>query len=339
MIRYNVNLLNNLTVNSMRNDPSVKSMNTRSGTTLRAVAGAWIAALALVATASSARAADPILTVAYAGSMGALMDQGLGPAIQQHAHVQFQGHGGGAYGLARLLADKALRADVFVSITPGPIEVLQKAGLISQAVPVASTQMVIAYSPKGPHAAEFAAAAGTGSWVTVLTRPGMKFGRTDPTTDPQGRNIVLAMMLAENFYKRPGLAKAILGDVQHNTAEIFSEPSLLSRLESGQIDASSGYLSAVLSHHLPYIKLPAEVNLGDPAMVRDWYDKAHFNITMPDGKTSEVSTQPLVFYAAVLRNAANPGAGAQFVRLMQDPQGQALFKQFGYSRPKGGVLR
>jgi molybdate/tungstate transport system substrate-binding protein len=287
-----------------------------------------------------AQAAQPVLSVAYAGSMGALMDKALGPAISGKAHVEFQGRGAGAYGLAHLLADKQLRADVFVSITPGPMELLQKAGLVGTAVPVASTQMVIAYSPKGPHAQEFREAAeGRRKWYEVLEQPGLKFGRTDPTTDPQGRNIVFAMLLAEDYYQQPGLASRILGDYQHNTGQIFAEPSLLSRLESGQIDASSGYLSAVISHRLPYVKLPAQVNLSDPAMSRDWYAKVHFGITAPDGKPQTLSTQPLVFYAAVLRNAANPVAAREFVQLMQSPQGRKMFHDFGYSEPKGGDLR
>ncbi len=289
--------------------------------------------------APAAQAAEPVLKVAYAGSMGALMDKALGPAIQQQAHVQYQGQGAGAYGLARLLAAKQISADVFVSITPGPMQVLQKAGLVDVAVPVASTQMVIAYSPQSRYAKDFeAAAAGRTPWYEVLQKPGVKFGRTDPKTDPQGRNIVFAMLLAQTYYKQPGLAKAILGPVV-NPAQIFAEPSLLSRLESGQIDASSGYLSAVISHKLPYIRLPNEINLSDPNLAATWYDKAHFGITQPDGKTETLSTQPLVFYAAMLKNAPNPKAGEAFIKLMRSPQGQAMFKRYGYSEPKGGDLR
>ncbi len=300
---------------------------------------AAIACAALLVPGSAAQAAQPVLSVAYAGSMGAVMDQALGPRIHHDAGVAFQGRGAGAYGLAHLLAARQIRADVFVSITPGPIEVLRKAGLVERAVPVASTQMVIAYSPDGPHAKQFREAAQGGMpWYKVLEQPGVKFGRTDPATDPQGRNIVFAMLLAQDYYKQPGLASRILGDYQHNTAQIFSEPSLLSRLQSGQIDASSGYQSAVISHKLPYIKLPEQVNLSDPSMIRDWYSKVHFSITGPDGKPMRLSTQPLVFYAAVLKNAQNPRAAREFVRLMQSPQGRSMFHEFGYGAPKGGEL-
>jgi molybdate/tungstate transport system substrate-binding protein len=206
-------------------------------------------------------------------------------------------------------------------------------------VPVASTEMVIAYSDKSKYAADFKAAAeGKMPWYAVLEKPGIRFGRTDPKTDPQGRNIVFTMLLAEKYYKQPGLEQKILGPIE-NPQQIFTEPSLLSRLQAGQLDATSGYLSAVISHKLPYIKLPDEINLSNPAMIKDWYSTVHFSIAQPDGKTETLSTQPLVFYAAVLKNAPNPKAGAEFVKLMTSAEGQALFKRFGYSAPKGGDLR
>ncbi len=301
------------------------------------LAAAMVAAIP--AFLPAAQAAEPVLAVAYAGSMGALMDKALGPAIARQAHVQYQGQGAGAFGLAHLIASRQINPDVFVSITPGPIDVLRKAGLIDTAVPVASTQMVIAYSPKSKYAQDFeAAAAGKTPWYAVLEKPGVKFGRTDAATDPQGRNIVFTMLLAETYYKQPGLADKILGGVD-NHAQIFTEPSLLSRLESGQLDATSGYLSAVISHKLPYVKLPAEINLSDPAQIKEWYGTVHFSIKLPNGKTDKLSTQPLVFYAAVLKNAPNPAAGEAFVQLMTSAQGQALFKDYGYSAPKGGALK
>ena len=301
------------------------------------LAAAMVAAIP--AFLPAAQAAEPVLAVAYAGSMGALMDKALGPAIARQAHVQYQGQGAGAFGLAHLIASRQINPDVFVSITPGPIDVLRKAGLIDTAVPVASTQMVIAYSPKSKYAQDFeAAAAGKTPWYAVLEKPGVKFGRTDATTDPQGRNIVFTMLLAETYYKQPGLADKILGGVDSH-AQIFTEPSLLSRLESGQLDATSGYLSAVISHKLPYVKLPAEINLSDPAQIKEWYSTVHFSIKLPNGKTDRLSTQPLVFYAAVLKNAPNPAAGEAFVHLMTSAQGQALFKDYGYSAPKGGALQ
>ncbi len=292
-------------------------------------------ATALLGLSSQAMANG--LYVAYAGSMGAVMDLHLGPAFAKTHNVHYQGEGQGAYGLARLIATHKLRTDVFVSITPGPIEVLMKAGLVKEAYPVASTAMCIAYSPSSPYAQDFRkAAAGRVPWYMVLQKPGVIFGRTDPKTDPQGQNIVFTFLLAEKYYHQPDLAKKILGPIE-NQQQLFTEASLLSRLKSGQMAASSGYLSAVKSLHLPYITLPDQINLSNPAMVKNWYSKVHFTLNL-DGKPKTMHTQPLVFYAAVPTDAPDPKLGMAFIHFMTSPQGQAMFRETGYSPPKGSML-
>jgi len=283
---------------------------------------------------TSAQAAD-VIRVAYAGSMGVVMDRFIGPAFAEANNGEFQGIGQGAYGLARQLEGRLLQADVFVPITPGPINILRQAGMIGRAVPVASTQMVLAYSPKSKFVPDLEAAArGEKKWYEVLQTNGLRFGRTDPATDPQGQNIVFTMLLAENFYKQPGLADRILGGYQ-NPQQIFTEPSLLSRLEAGQIGASSGYLSATRSHHLPYIELPDEINLSNPAMEAAWYRNVQFSITLPGGKVATLNTQPLVFYASVLKDSKQPALAEKFVQFLQGPEGQKLLEDNGYSPPKG----
>jgi len=287
---------------------------------------------------SAAQAAN-VIRVAYAGSMGVVMDRFIGPAFAKANNVEFQGIGQGSYGLARQLEGRLLQADVFLPITPGPIDVLRQAGVIGSAVPVASTQMVVAYSPKSRFVPDLEAAArGQKKWYEVLQTSGLRFGRTDPATDPQGQNIVFTMLLAENYYKQPGLADRILGDYQ-NPQQIFTEPSLLSRLEAGQIDASSGYLSATRSHHLPYIELPDEINLSTPAMEAAWYKNVQFSITLPGGKVATLNTQPLVFYAAVLRDSKQPALAQKFVDFLQSREGQKLLEDNGYSPPKGAPIQ
>ncbi len=266
------------------------------------------------------------------------MDRFIGPAFAKANGVDYQGIGQGAYGLARQLQGGLLQADVFIAITPGPIDILRNAGMIGAAVPVASTQMVISYSPKSRFVPEFEAAAqGIKPWYEVLQTPGLRFGRTDAATDPQGQNIIFTMLLAQSYYGQPGLAERILGGYQ-NPQQIFTEPSLLSRLEAGQLDASSGYLSAARSHHLPFIRLPDEINLSNPEMRAKWYKAVQFSIKLPGGKQVMLSTQPLVFYAAVLKNSKRPALAEQFVQFLQSPEGQKMLADNGYSPPKGGPI-
>lgn len=280
------------------------------------------------------------IRVTYAGSMGKVMDQGLGPAFSKADDGEYQGQGQGAYGMARLLASHKIEADVFVSINPGPMQILKDAGLIDDAVPVASTSMVLAYNPKGKYGEQFAEASkkNDGSWLNLLAKKDISFGRTDPYVDPKGQNIVFTLMLAEKYYQQPGIAMKILGSLQ-NPQQTNQEGGLLTRLESGQVDAAAAYESEIRSAHLPYVALPDEINLSNPAMEKQWYDTVSFTIKDSKGKDQVLHTQPMVFYAAVLKNAPNGvEQGEKFVKFMQSPQGQALFKQYGYAEPKGDAL-
>ncbi len=283
--------------------------------------------------------ANTDIRVTYAGSMGKVMDQSLGPAFAKQNNGTYEGQGQGAYGMARLLASKKITADVFVSITPGPMQILKDAGLIDEAVPVASTSMVVAYSPKGKYAQQFAQAkSSNASWLQVLATPGIKFGRTDPINDPKGQNIIFTLLLAEKYYQQPGIADKIMGGYQ-NPAQTHLEGGLLTRLESGQVDAAAGYESEVISAHLPYVALPDEINLSNPAMAKQWYDTVSFRVKDSAGKDKVLHTQPLVYYAAVLKNAPHgAAAGKSFVDFMLSQPGQALFKQNGYAAPKGSAI-
>jgi molybdate/tungstate transport system substrate-binding protein len=290
-----------------------------------AAAGAWLAV-----STGQARA-DGNITVAYAGSMGVLMDKGIGPAFTAQSGTAVHGMGQAALGLAHLIAAKSINPDVFVSVSPAPIKVVEASGLASSAVPVASTQIVLAYSTASTYAAQFAKANGADVF-NILTTPGLRFGRTDPNTDPQGQYVLYVLQLAGALYHQPDLEQKVAGG-DDNKSEIFAEPSLLARLQDGQIDATLGYESAVISQKLPYVTLPKEVNFSDPKLAKD-YAKASLTVTAK-GVTKTAHPGLLVFYATVLSNAQNPAGAAAFVKFLESPQGQAILLRYGYNEGKG----
>lgn len=300
---------------------------------------AWVALLLGWLIFGPSGVAAEQIQIAYAGSMGVIMDRYLGPRFAAGHSVEYQGIGHGSYGLARLISSGQLRPDVFVSVTRGPMEVLIRAGLIRSAEPFASTEMVVIFNPKSRFASDLKrAAAGGLPWYRVLEKPGLRFGRTDPAVDPQGRNVIFTMLLAERYYHRPDLETGILGGAE-NPNQLFAEPSLLSRLEAGQLDATMGYRSAAVSHGQPYISLPPEINLGDAEYAEEWYSKVEFTIRGPEGAAEILHTQPLVFYAGVTANARHPELGRAFVSYLLSKRAQAALKRQGYSGPSGSILQ
>jgi molybdate/tungstate transport system substrate-binding protein len=267
------------------------------------------------------------LDVAYAGSMGSLMEGPLKSSAAQTLKLELHGRAQGSSALAQLIAAGSIRPDVFISVTPGPMLTVLRAGKAESAAPIAHTEMVIAYSPKSRFAAKLTAAAqGKGNWWEVLQEPGLRFGRTDPVTDPQGRNIIFSMMLAEKLLRRPGLAAKILGPTI-NPQQIFTEPTVQARLQSGELDAASAYKIQPGPFNLPYITLPPEINLSGEHVHSD-----HPDISLiVSGKTYQ--PEPLIFYAAMLKDAPNKNGAAAFVEWLNGGEAQTIFRRYNYDPP------
>jgi molybdate/tungstate transport system substrate-binding protein len=272
------------------------------------------------------------LDVAYAGSMGSMMEGPVKDAVAKTLGIDMHGRAQGSDALAQLIVGGTIPVDVFVPVTPGPMTTVLRAGKAQRAVPIARTEMVIAYSPKSGFAKAFADSGKPGAmpWYAILQQPGVRFGRTDPATDPQGRNVIFTMQLAEAYYKQPGLAQKILGDPV-NAAQIFAEPTVEARLQSGELDAASAYRIQPGPFGLPFIQLPDEINLGNQSM-HTAYQSASLEL---NGKIYH--PQALVYYAAAITGAAHADKAAAFVQWFSSPQAQAILKKYAYDPPVGAA--
>jgi molybdate/tungstate transport system substrate-binding protein len=268
------------------------------------------------------------LQVAYAGSMSSMMDGGIRPAVAKALGAEMQGRAQGSTGLANMIIAGSIRPDVFISVTPGPMRIVLKAGKAQSGIPIARTEMVIAYSPRSQYAAALAKTGEPGAkpWWQILETPGFRFGRTDPNTDPQGLNIIFMMQLAARYYHQPDLVEKILGP-QINPQQIFQEPQVMARLQAGQLDASSAYKTQPAALGLPFISLPAEINLGSAAMEHE-YKQASVKL---NGKTQQPA--PLVFYAAVLKDAPQPKLANRFLAWLQGPAARQILVRYHYDGP------
>ena len=168
--------------------------------------------------------------------------------------------------------------------------------------------MVVAYNPKSKYASQFKAIADgkkpLKDLFTLMETPGFKLGRTDPNIDPQGRDFIYMLELAQSYYHLP---------IEHgdqdprrtsdfgtaNSSQIYAESSLDSTLQSGQLDAASAFITQAIELHLPYITLPAAINLGDAALAAQ-YAKATVTITPPGVPRRPRSGSPQVIDITII---------------------------------------
>lgn len=266
------------------------------------------------------------VSVLYAGSLAAVMENGIGPAFVKATGYRYQGEAQGSLGAAQMIRDHLRTPDVFISADPlvnlnvlmGP----HNGNSIKWFVVVASSQLVLAYNPQSKFAQKFqAAAAHRLPWYEVLETPGVRFGRGDPRIDPKGYRTLFLFDLAEKHYHREEIPK-LLGDPE-NPAQVFPEVVLLARVESGQFDAGIFYKHEILIHNLPYLELPPEINLGDPRF-KDLYVQEHY--TTSGGQN--ITGAPILFTVTIPESARHGDGALAFVRFLLT-SGE-LLRQFGF---------
>jgi molybdate/tungstate transport system substrate-binding protein len=295
------------------------------------IRGSWLTLGTAVAGLPSQlmAAGTSVLDVAYAGSMASMMEGPIKALAAQSLGLELHGRAQGSSALAQLIVGGSIQPDIFIPVTPGPAVTVLRAGKAESALPIADTEMVIAYSPKSRFATRFEAAArNKDEWWRILLEPGLRFGRTDPVTDPQGRNIIFTMMLAAKVYKQADLVERVLGKTI-NQQQIFTEPTVMARLQSGALDASSAYKIQPGSLKLPYITLPKEINLSGQNVHADHADV----MLVVGGKT--YSPEPLIYYAAVLKDSPNAKGAAAFLEWLKSDEAQAIFHRYNYDPPGG----
>ena len=268
--------------------------------------------------------------VAYAASLEFLNEKVFGHAFTAADAYSYSGTANASGALEAEIASGEIHPDVFESVGGDNIVPLEPK-FTSWYVQYAGTQIVVAYNPKSKYASQFKAIASgkepLKNLFTLMEKPGFKLGRTDPNIDPQGRSFIYMLELAQMKYGLPAdTVTKILGGPLANakSPQIYSEASLDATLQSGQLDASSAYINQAVELHLPYITLPAGINLGDPADATT-YAKATITITGNVHKTGS----PLAICITTI-GTPTP-AGIAFVKYVLSPAGLALYKQGGYT--------
>src|SRR6202042_2928983 len=160
--------------------------------------------------------------VAYASSLQFLNENVVKPAFTAATGAGFSGTGNASGTLSSDIAAGEISPNVFESVGGDNITPLQPK-FTKWYIPYAGTSMVIAYNPKSKYASQFKAYADgskpLSGLFTLLRTPGLKLGRTDPNIDPQGRDFIYMLELAQMHYKLPkDTVSKILGTSDYGTS-------------------------------------------------------------------------------------------------------------------------
>ena len=224
--------------------------------------------------------------VLSAGSLDTVLTKDVGPAFHAATGYTLVDTSGGSSGLAADIKNKIDRADVFISASPTINSTLMGSSNGNWEAwygAFASSPYVLGYYPKS----RFATDLKTKPWYDVITMPGFRLGRTNPSQDPGGVLAAKALTETAKTKNLPALAK--LGtEASDEYAEDPEEANIL----SGQLDAAFMYEADANSQKSPFVPLTG-VNLsGD-------------------------------YTIALLHNAPHVAAAEAFTRFLLGPTGQS----------------
>lgn len=184
----------------------------------------------------------------------------------------------------------------------------------------ARNRMVVAYTGRSRYAAEVT----VDNWRSILLRPDVLLGRTDPALAPAGYRALLVFRLAESYYQESGLAKRLETRtpprlLRGNAAE------LAALLSAGELDYIIDYESLARAQHFNFIPLPGAIDLGDPTQTARY---ATASVRVGSGRDSITRRgAPILYGVTVPRHAPHFAVGVRFLQFLLGTEGQAILRR------------
>lgn len=299
-------------------------------------------ALALLLCASvPLRLSAQSLSVFTAGSLARPFRELLDSFALSHPGVTPVQVNAGSVELARRIVDLGQVPDIFATADLDVIPRLLVPQTADWYVAFARNAMVLLHSTASLGADTITGA----NWWRVVTAPGVQMGASDPALDPSGYRTLLVFDLAERHYQVPGLAARLRTALPRRYIRP-SETDLVALVQAGELDYAWSYRSLAVTSRLPYVALPAEIDLGDPADSAG-YAAVSVKIRRGAGRDSlELRGAPILYGLTIPRAAAHPELAREFVAFVLAPMGRRIIARSGltplrqpmmYGRPPGNL--
>lgn len=296
---------------------------------------------ACVAQARNPCPADaPKLIVHHAGSLSAAFTQ-VEDLYTKQSGVCVEDHAGGSVSLARQVTGGGVASDIYAGADYQVIDQMMiPAGYADFSIRFADGAMVLAYTTSSRNSAAIAKAGSAFSppgsipdaapdWTAQLMQPGVMISGSHPFLDPGAYRADMIFQLAQDYYGVPNLYSELL-----NHYVIAHAPGGLGKVFDYQFTYEHNARAAVRADTTGtyrFVRLPREINLGDPALESRY---ARRSVTMPDlqagaGKTVTIPASRVTWGITLLKSAPNRENALAFLQLLLSKQGTAILEATG----------
>ncbi|HOI12647.1 MAG TPA: tungstate ABC transporter substrate-binding protein WtpA [Methanoculleus sp.] len=209
----------------------------------------------------------------------------------------------------------------------------------------AKNRMVLTYSNESRYADEITAE----NWYEILDRDGVRWGFSDPNSDPCGYRTPMVIQLAEGYYGNETIFETLVSEHSNITTTEASgtytihaaDPKpdnttltirpkadeLVRMVKAGDLDYAWEYRSVAVQNGLRFIELPEEIDLSAVEFA-DNYATVRTEAKKGDGTTLYAGSA-IVYGVTVPKIAEHPDLGLEFVETLIGATGQEILERDG----------
>ncbi|MDD5091362.1 MAG: substrate-binding domain-containing protein [Candidatus Wallbacteria bacterium] len=259
------------------------------------------------------------LIIFHAGSLTRPFEHLRRIFMEEHPEIQVVCEGAGSRACCRKITDLARYADIVASADYLVFEDLLMPEYADWYLKFATSRMVLAFDSHSKHGMEIT----SDNWHEILAREGVEFGHSDPDLDPAGYRALLCWKLADIHYGRTG-ENSIFARLNARCPPENIRPGsmgLIALLQNFGLDYAFEYEAAAKQHHLQFVQLPPEVDLGSKELA-DFYAQVGLEISgKRSGTKTMVRATPVQYAVTIPKDARNISAAEAFLELLMSERG------------------
>ncbi|MBL6963563.1 MAG: extracellular solute-binding protein [Bacteroidetes bacterium] len=263
------------------------------------------------------------LIIFHAGSLSIPFMQLEKEFEKLHPEINVVREAAGSVACARKITDLKRDCDLMASADYKVIEDFLIPVYVDTAIRFATNEMVICYQENSREVKRLS----VDNWFDILLQKDVRFGRSDPNSDPCGYRTMLMLQLAGKYYNQPGLMEKFRQkDARYMRPK---ETDLIALLQTDNLDYVFIYKSIAQQMNLAFLSLPDSINLGNPAL-SEHYRTASFGINgkVPGEKIIQYG-EVIIYGIATLKNPPNPENAKLFLDFLFSETGQSIIEKNG----------
>lgn len=305
-------------------------------------------------TPTATAAEDVQVKVFHAGSLTGPFEKVKAEFEADHPGVTVLLEPAGSVDCIKKITENDKPADVLASADYALIPEMMLPDHADWYLTFAKNRMVLTYTNESKYAGEITAE----NWYEILDRDGVRWGFSDPNSDPCGYRTPMVIQLAEGYYKNDQIFETLVSEhsnitvtEENGTYTIHASDSkpdnttltirpkadeLVKMVKSGDLDYAWEYRSVAVQNDLLFLELPEEIDLSAVAFA-DNYATVRTEAKKGNGTTLYVGS-PIVYGVTVPKIAEHPALGIEFIEMLIGATGQEILAADGQPPivPAGG---